>query len=277
MRWTPAGNLFAIQTVPFGTIVVMRPDGSEPDIVADDASLGEFSPDGRRFALVRETGGTDDIWVVDLASGDSTPLVTFGVEGFTSRLAWSPDGTRLAFDRTDCPGGTGCSEHVVMVAASGSASPIAVAVGTDPSWSPDGRQIAFSGPADEVSVVAAGGGAVRTIAQRTLGAPTVVAWQPGGKLIAFFTGDQSPLEDSFSVATVRPDGTKLDTMLLKGFSAIDLAWSPSGKDLAFGASYETPDGFAFDVFAVTEHLDKLRNLTNTGVAFGAEWAPPPPS
>jgi hypothetical protein len=64
-------------------------------------------------------------------------------------------------------------------------------------------------------------------------------------------------------------------MALPGFSTFDLAWSPSGKDLAFGAAYEAPDGFAFDVFVVDEHLSALRNLTNTGVAFGAEWAPPP--
>jgi len=103
----------------------------------------------------------------------------------------------------------------------------------------------------------------------------VLAWQPTGKVIAFFTGDQNPLEDTFAIATVRPDGKKLDSLPLKGFSAFDLAWSPSGKDLAFGASYETPDGPAFDVFAVNEHLGALRNLTNTGVAFGAEWAPAP--
>ena len=28
LRWSPAGNLSAIQTVPFGTIVVMAPDGA---------------------------------------------------------------------------------------------------------------------------------------------------------------------------------------------------------------------------------------------------------
>ena len=275
LRWSPAGNLFAIQTVPFGTIIVMASDGSDPRVVATDAFLGEFSPDGTRLALVREAGGNDDIWVVNLATGALTPSVTFAGEGFTSHLVWSPDGTRLAFDRTDCPGGTGCSEAQVIVVDASGAARNTVAVGTDPSWSPDSLQLAFSGPLGEVRVVAAAGGAARTIATRTLGAPTVLAWQPTGKVIAFFTGDQNPLEDTFSIATVRPDGTKLDSVPLKGFSAFDLAWSPSGKDLAFGASSETPDGFAFDVFGVNEHLRALRNLTNTGVAFGAEWAPAP--
>src|SRR5262249_7160278 len=48
LRWSPAGNLFAIQALPFGTIVVMAPDGSDPRVVATDAFLGEFSPDGNR-------------------------------------------------------------------------------------------------------------------------------------------------------------------------------------------------------------------------------------
>ena len=105
----------------------------------------------------------------------------------------------------------------------------------------------------------------------------MLAWQPKGNLIAFFTGDQNPLEDTFSIATVRRDGRKLDSLPLHGFSAIDLAWSPNGKDIAFGAFYETPDGFGADVFGVDKDLDTLRNLTNTGTAFGPEWAPPPPT
>jgi len=275
LRWSPAGNLLAIQTLPFGTIEVMAPDGSDAQIVATDASLGGFSPDGERLALVREAGGKDDIWVVDLDTGSLTPIVTFAVDGFTSRLVWSPDGERLAFDRTDCPGGTGCSEpRLIVVGADGTAL-ATVATGTDPSWSPNGRQLAFSGPLGEVRIVSAAGGPARTIATRTVGAPTVLAWQPRGNLIAFFTGDQNPLEDTFSIATVRPHGNQLNTLPLKGFSAFDLAWSPTGKELAFTASYQTPDGFAFDVFGVSKHLDTLRNLTKTGVAFGAEWAPTP--
>ena len=158
LRWSPAGNLFAIQTLPFGTIVVMAPDGSDPRIVATDAFLGEFSPDGNRLALVREADGHDDIGSPTWPRGGLTPIVAFAVEGFTSHLAWSPDGTRLAFDRTDCPGGTGCGDpHVIVTDARGTAS-YPVAVGTDPSWSPDSQQLAFSGPLGEVRVVPAGGG-----------------------------------------------------------------------------------------------------------------------
>jgi Tol biopolymer transport system component len=277
MRWSPAGNLFAIAP-DFGTVVVMEPDGSNAEVVATgDASLGEFSPDGRQLALVRDSGDTSDIWSVDLASGDLTPIVEFEVTGFTSHVVWSPDGNQLAFDRTDCPapGPSGCGEPEVVVIGADGAGRRTVAEGTDPSWSPHGRQLAFSGLLDEVRVVSAAGGPARTIATRTLGAPTVVAWQPKGKAIAYFTGEQNPLEDTFSIATVRSDGKKSDSMRLEGFSAIDLSWSPDGKLLAFGSSYETPDGFAFDVFTVSKDLDGLRNVTNTGVAFGAEWAPPP--
>jgi len=199
LKWSPAGNLFAIQTVPFGTIMVMAPDGSHPEVVATDALLGEFSPDGGRLALVREAGGNDDLWVVDLVTGGLTPIERFAVEGYTSHLVWSPDGTRLAFDRTDCPGGTGCGDPQVIVVDAGGTAHNAVAVGTDPSWSPDSQQLALSGPLGEVRVVSADGGAARTIATRTLGAPTVLAWQPKGKVIAFFTGDQNPLEDTFSI------------------------------------------------------------------------------
>jgi len=275
LKWSPAGNLFAIMPT-FGTIVVMEPDGSHPRTVAtDDAALGAFSPDGSRLALIVGAGGHDDIVVVDLVGGGRTPVVTFAGDGFTSNLVWSPNGKQLAFDRADCPGGTGCSDsHVDVVDADGSDRHF-VATGTDPSWSPNSKQLAFSGPLGEVRIVSAAGGEARTIATRTLGAPMALAWQTKGNVIAFFTGDQDPLEDTFALATVRRDGKKLHSLPLPGFSALDLTWSPSGEDLAFGASYETPDGFAFDVFGVDEDLETLRNLTNTGTAFGPEWAPAP--
>ena len=236
LRWSPAGNLFAIMS-PENTIVVLKPDGSDPRIVAtDDASLGEFSPDGDRLALVRYADGRNDIWVVDLVGGGVSPVVTFAIEGFTSHLVWSSDGTQLAFDRSDCPGGTGCGDPQVIVVDADGTAQHTVAIGTDPSWSPDNKQLAFSGPLGEVRIVSAAGGPARTIATRTLGAPTVLAWQPKGNLIAFFTGDQNPLEDTFSIATVRRDGKKLDSLPLPGFSTIDLAWSPNGKNLASARS-----------------------------------------
>jgi Tol biopolymer transport system component len=73
LRWSPAGNLIAIMS-PENTIVVMEPDGSDPQIVAtDDASLGEFSPDGDRLALVRLAGGDNEIWIFDLVGGGTPP------------------------------------------------------------------------------------------------------------------------------------------------------------------------------------------------------------
>jgi hypothetical protein len=51
----------------------------------------------------------------------------------------------LAFDRTDCPGGTGCGDPQVIVVDAGGTARNAVAVGTDPLWSPDSQQLAVSG------------------------------------------------------------------------------------------------------------------------------------
>lgn len=85
-----------------------------------DAVRPRLSPDGRRVAYVRrlptsgpESGGKNEIWVLDLATGSTTRRV--GVDdvgphagGTTSwslhDLAWSPSGDRLAFTWYDGEG-----------------------------------------------------------------------------------------------------------------------------------------------------------------------------
>ena len=64
------------------------------------SSYMALNPDGRRLAtqIVDPRGGTQDLWLVDLQSGDRTPLTT--TRGFTGQPVWSPDGTRLAYAYT---------------------------------------------------------------------------------------------------------------------------------------------------------------------------------
>lgn len=111
--------------------------------LADEGESGIYrspaiSPDGRRiaFTLTDPASGNDDVWVRDLQRGVSTRL-TFDA-AIDHNAAWSPDGTRIAFDshRGDSPG-----IYVKSASGDGSAE-LVVAAGSDfspHSWSPDGR------------------------------------------------------------------------------------------------------------------------------------------
>ncbi len=85
-------------------IVVVKPDGSEPRVVAEEAFNPAWSPDGRRLAFHRNVDPaeyfqgrpcTARAWVVD-ADGTNERQLDPLVEGCAPPPLWSPDGTRLA-------------------------------------------------------------------------------------------------------------------------------------------------------------------------------------
>lgn len=111
------------------------------------ASDPQISPDGSQIAYVRRTNDimTDravpSIWLIDVASGEETPLVTG--EGTHVSPRWSPDGTRLAYISTQSGGGP--ELHVRWMATGQSANITALAESpAGIAWSPDGRSIAYT-------------------------------------------------------------------------------------------------------------------------------------
>lgn len=106
-----------------------------------------YSPDGRRLAFVSDRGGSDDLYVLELASGAVTRLTWS--DAAESLDAWSHDGEWLFFTTT--AGDIGGMTNVQKVSASGGTP---VLVSGDPSTpeyfaapSPDGSAIAMSGRA----------------------------------------------------------------------------------------------------------------------------------
>lgn len=104
----------------------------------------QVSPDGSRIAYVRRSGDvmtdrmTSAIWLIDVASGRQSPLVSGA-----SSPRWSPDGARLAYIASDGTGGP--AQLNVRWIASGVSARI-TGLPTTPtslSWSPDGGRIAY--------------------------------------------------------------------------------------------------------------------------------------
>jgi Tol biopolymer transport system component len=112
-----------------------------------------WSPDGRAIAFIRFLGYQPSIYVVHPDGTELHRVVGIAVGSATDRLAWSPDGTKIAYSTTANSGYSrygGRGSEVYAVAADGSTeqrltelAPY-LAVDMDPSWSPDGAQILFS-------------------------------------------------------------------------------------------------------------------------------------
>ena len=110
------------------------------------ASDPQISPDGRRIAYVRMTADImsdryrPTLWLIDVASGRQTPLVTG--PGAHRSPRWSPDGTRLAYVST-AEGGS--AQLFVRAMSEGEAVRVTNLPDSpgDIAWSPDGRRLAY--------------------------------------------------------------------------------------------------------------------------------------
>jgi Tol biopolymer transport system component len=133
-----------------------HPDGKGLERLTDDPAFDDqaaLSPDGRRLAFVSTRGGSAQIWVLDLHSRKLRNLTAHAGGHF--RPAWSPDGQWLAFssDRDSPslkrPNGFETiqrTEIYLMRSADGSELRQLTHGETyagSPSFSPDGKQIAF--------------------------------------------------------------------------------------------------------------------------------------
>ena len=153
-----------------------------------------------------------------------------------TRTAWSPDGSRIAFESVS-------TRSLVVVDVSGitPGAPTELVPGAGPSWSPDGSRIAYFAEVDgntDIYSVASDGTDVTRLTDDP--APDYSPrWSPDGERIAFVSerdGDQD-------IVVMATDGT--DQVDVTDDPVPDEAhvWSPDGRSIAFVAYLHGADPF----------------------------------
>ena len=136
----------------------MNADGSDQTQLTHGPTYDPaWSPDGKKLAYssigfepTHELGTvkTADLHVMNAdGSSDTTLMISNGLSDYQSP-AWSPDGTKIAFQKTEETGGEG----IYVISTSGKEDdaneprPLTAGWNLSPrAWSPDGTEIAFVG------------------------------------------------------------------------------------------------------------------------------------
>ena len=140
-----------------------------------------------------------------------------------------------------------------------------------PSWSPDGRHIAFVSERDsdgdrEIYVIGSDGSNPRRLTNHWNGdySPT---WSPDGRRIAFnsFRDD-----DNFEIYVIGSDGSNLRRLTNHWAYDGSPSWSPDGRHIAF-VSNRDDNG---EIYVMGSDGSNPRNLTNhSAVDWSPSWSP----
>jgi hypothetical protein len=238
----------------------------------EDASEPTWSPDGTQLAYT----APGSLFVADVATGQSRRIAYCGQEIAACTLAWSPDGSQIAVAR-------GISPLELIDPTSGESTTLETPEGTvQPTWSPDGRRIAFQaiegfGTAPQhrrLYVINRDGSGLSLLIDEEAGDPS---WSPDGSTIAFIRG--TPItEDVYGeyvghLMLLDLDGSEARELVEVGTSVrfeAGLTWSPDGASLAL-----TTPGFGgdYDLYIVNADGTDLHRVSS-GAGTPA-WRPVP--
>lgn len=238
--------------------ILLLSDDHTPVPLGADTNSGlerhpDWSPDGRQLVFTAaNAAGTDDLWIADADGADAVKVQEctapcLGVD----EAAWSPDGTRIVFQRLVQEHGVVTSTLELLDVGSGDATVVLTAppnsVVLAPRWSPDGQHLVvehllLDGPAyddlpigDRLELVDLGA-AVPELRPLTDAAEfgNNPDWSPTAPLIVFAAQvPGSTLQDLFVMA---PDGTqrrRLTTLADNGDLAVQPTFSPDGRTVLF--------------------------------------------
>ena len=128
------------------TLTVFDRDGKQLNTIGQRAIYSQviFSPDGKRLAVIKTDleKENQDLWVMDVASGNSTQITSGKSREFTTSPAWSPDGRQVAYVAL-----RGGSFEICRNSSDGKGSEEILyslpGIASITDWSADGRYLSF--------------------------------------------------------------------------------------------------------------------------------------
>ena len=273
-----------IPEIPAPEIYVMDADGGNQRRLTNNPSSDyapSWSSDGKRIAFVSDRDGhvdangwlTAEIYVMDADGGNPQNLTNNPSDDRTP--SWSPDGKRIVFssDR-DMEGGEAAHNVEIYVMDADGKNQERLTNNPDedkdPSWSPDGKRIAFSAKRDghfrgedgityEIYVMDVDGGNQQRLTENRKNDKDP-SWSPDGERIAF-SADRKGGWENFEIYVMDADGGNQQRLTENRVFDEDPSWSPDGKRIAFWSNREADIENA-EIYVMDADGGNPQNLTN---------------